>query len=31
MDKNYGIYNKEVTTKVWDKYRDILFNQIENG
>jgi len=31
MEKNYGIYNKEVTTKVWDKYRFILFKQIENG
>ena len=31
MEKNYGIYNKEVTTKLWDRYRVILFNQIENG
>lgn len=31
IKNNYGIYNKEVTTKVWDRYRDILFKQIENG
>jgi hypothetical protein len=30
MKNNYGIYNKDVYIKVWDRYRDIIFNSIEN-